>query len=64
MSKIASKPETKNKCQYKILNWPEYNKSLVKRGDITIWVEEGAVDNWYYKGQTSVAHNIIIQTNV
>lgn len=50
MSKIASKPETENKCQYKILNWPEYNKSLIKRGDITIWIEEGAVNNWYHEG--------------
>jgi len=50
MSKVASKSGTENKSHYKIINWPEYNKSLTKRGDITIWVEEGAVNNWYYEG--------------
>lgn len=50
MSKVASKPITENKSQYKIFNWPEYNKSLINRGDITVWIEEGAVENWYYQG--------------
>ena len=29
----------KNKTRYKITNWSEYNKSLVKRGSIILWID-------------------------
>ncbi|MFT5167306.1 MAG: hypothetical protein ACI8P3_002543 [Saprospiraceae bacterium] len=54
MTKIASKSdekkETKQKHKYKVTNWPSYNKALVGRGDITIWIDEAAVNSWYYDG--------------
>jgi len=54
MAKITpttiDKVETKKKDKYRITNWSSYNKSLVNRGDITIWIEEEAIANWYYKG--------------
>jgi hypothetical protein len=54
MTKLTKKPaadlETKKKDKYKVTNWSNYNKSLVGRGDITIWIEEGVVENWYYEG--------------
>lgn len=34
------------KSVYKIQNWPEYNKSLVQRGSITIWVDENSLKKW------------------
>ena len=61
MSKITSKAETKNKCQYKILNWPEYNKSLIKWGDIPILIDEEAINNWYQEGPAQQEHNTIIR---
>lgn len=54
MTKIASKAVdkegTKKKDRYRVTNWSSYNKSLVGRGDITIWIEEQAMGNWYHEG--------------
>ena len=32
---------------YRIRNWSEYNKALIERGSISIWVEGKAVKNWF-----------------
>jgi hypothetical protein len=34
------------KSKYKVTNWPEYNDALRKRGDITIWFTEEAINEW------------------
>ena len=34
------------RISYKTRNWSEYNKSLVKRGNITLWVNDDAIDTW------------------
>ena len=31
------------KSRYKVINWKEYNDSLRKRGDITVWFTEEAL---------------------
>jgi len=36
-----------NKKKYLINNWKEYNKSLVNRGNITFWIEDGSENKWY-----------------
>jgi DDE family transposase len=36
----------KEKHQYRIRNWADYNKALVRRGSLTLWVEEGVVGRW------------------
>ena len=35
------------KKRYRIRNWPEYNKSLVKRGSLTLWFDEKSVKKWH-----------------
>src|ERR1700726_2427949 len=35
------------KAGYKVTNWPEYNKALRQRGDITIWFTEEALAAWH-----------------
>jgi len=54
MSKItpkkAEKEETRKKDKYRVTNWSDYNKSLVNRGSITLWISEEAISNWYYEG--------------
>ena len=35
-----------SKTTYKIKNWPEYNKSLVARGSLTIWVTPKVLASW------------------
>src|SRR6201995_898926 len=35
------------KSRYKVTNWPEYNKALRQRGDVTIWFTEEARAAWH-----------------
>ena len=37
----------KPKRQYRIRNWRDYNSALVRRGSLTLWVEQSAVDKWH-----------------
>lgn len=39
------------KRKYRIRNWSDYNKSLVTRGDITIWFSKEMLDEWKFSGQ-------------
>jgi hypothetical protein len=32
--------------RYKVRNWPEYNRALVRRGRLTLWFDERAVAAW------------------
>ena len=32
--------------RYRIRNWPEYNRALVRRGELTLWFDERAVAAW------------------
>jgi hypothetical protein len=34
------------KATYKVKNWAEYNDALRKRGDITVWFTEEAIQSW------------------
>ena len=42
----------KQKQRYRIRNWSEYNAALVKRGSLTVWIEEAALEGWL-EGQRS-----------
>ena len=33
--------------KYRIRNWREYNRSLIQRGSVTIWIEEKSLKNWF-----------------
>ena len=43
------------KGKYKITNWSQYNKALVKRGSINIWIEESSLEEWYSSFHTARA---------
>jgi hypothetical protein len=30
----------------RVRNWPAYNKALVRRGSLTFWIDEEAVQTW------------------
>ena len=32
--------------RYKVRNWPDYNRALVRRGRLTLWFDERAVAAW------------------
>ena len=38
------------KTTYKIDNWSHYNRALVRRGSLSVWISEEAIDNWLYEG--------------
>lgn len=40
---------------YKIRNWSEYNKALIQRGSINIWMEEKSIKNWISFSHTGEA---------
>jgi len=39
-------------ARYRIENWSAYNRSLVARGSLTVWMSEEAVERWRYRGPT------------
>jgi hypothetical protein len=34
------------KAKYRVRNWRDYNRSLVQRGNITVWFSPDAIDKW------------------
>jgi hypothetical protein len=34
------------KSRYRIRNWPEYEAGLRRRGDLTVWLADAALDAW------------------
>lgn len=34
------------KTQYRVRNWSEYNKSLVRRGSLTLWIDDKVLKAW------------------
>jgi hypothetical protein len=41
------KAKQAKKATYRIRNWAAYNKSLVQRGSITLWISEDVIENWH-----------------
>ncbi len=49
------------KPRYKITNWPAYNKALVERGSLTLWLDEAVIANWHEVcGKGYVYHDDVI----
>src|SRR4051812_46749318 len=38
------------KSTYRIRNWNQYNDALVRRGSLTLWVDQQALQAWRYQG--------------
>ena len=45
-ARTKSKVTPKYKTKYRVSNWAAYEESLRKRGDITVWFDEDAIDAW------------------
>ena len=37
---------TTKKTAYRLRNWHQYNRSLINRGSLTLWIEEGIEEKW------------------
>lgn len=46
----STRRTTAKKACYRIGNWHDYNESLVKRGSITLWIREDAIEAWKPEG--------------
>jgi hypothetical protein len=42
--------QSAEKVKYRVRNWSEYNKSLVQRGSLTLWVDEEVISAWKPEG--------------
>jgi hypothetical protein len=36
----------RTKPKYRIRNWPDYNKALVRRGSLTLWIDTRSTNTW------------------
>ena len=43
---MKSRVHPKYKTQYHVGNWPAYDRALVQRGDITVWLAPDAIATW------------------
>lgn len=43
----------KAKTRYRVKNWREYNESLVRRGDVTLWFDASVIDAWEHDNAAS-----------
>ena len=43
---MKSKVPPKYKTTYRVWNWREYERALVQRGDVTLWLSADATDAW------------------
>ena len=44
--RMRSRVHPKYKTKYRVSNWSEYDRALVQRGNITLWISEDAVASW------------------
>jgi Transposase DDE domain len=45
-----SSPQAAPKSTYRIRNWKQYNDALVRRGSLTLWVDQDTLRAWRYQG--------------
>ena len=43
---MNSRVHPKYKTKYRVSNWAEYDRALVQRGSITLWISENAIASW------------------
>jgi len=43
---MNSRVHPKYKTKYRVANWTEYDRALVPRGDITLWISDDAISSW------------------
>ena len=51
---------------FKEQNWPEYEAGLRRRGSLTVWIEDAALERWQSCGQGGQARraDAVIQTSL
>lgn len=52
MSPTNKPTRPRQKSVYRIRNWADYDRALVQRGSLTLWIGEDARQHWTYAGPT------------
>jgi hypothetical protein len=54
------------KMSFKVQNWPAYEAGLRRRGSLTLWIEDGALEHWQTCGEGGQARytEAAIQTSL
>lgn len=50
MPTSARVAQPRRQTVYRVRNWPEYDRALVARGGLTLWISESVVTGWRYQG--------------
>jgi len=46
------------KPKYKLTNWADYNNALIKRGSLTLWIDEDVIERWHQVcGKGAIYHD-------
>jgi hypothetical protein len=48
--RVRTPPASAPKPRYRVTNWGEYNRALVARGSITLWIDEEVLAGWRATG--------------
>jgi hypothetical protein len=48
--RVRTPPAAGAKPRYRVTNWRDYNRALVERGSVTLWIDEGVLDGWRATG--------------
>jgi hypothetical protein len=46
-------PSPYPRSRYRVCNWPAYEAGLKRRGDLTLWIDESALDGWQAPRRTT-----------
>jgi hypothetical protein len=49
MPSTKSRVHPKYKTKYRVGNWSDYDRSLVERGNLTVWLSPDAIAQWHAK---------------
>ena len=48
--RTQKKTRSRRKELYRVGNWSEYDRALVQRGSLTVWIADGFEKTWFYQG--------------
>ena len=48
--KTKNKTKARSKTVYHVRNWSKYDRALVNRYSLTLWISEDVQKNWKYDG--------------
>ena len=62
MSKLSGgSPSVKSKTVYRVKNWSSYNRALVARGSLTVWLDDSLWKQWYAQGRPNGVLSLCIR---